>query len=164
MIRFSCPHCAKSIKVEEDLAGKTRKCPKCDGVFEIPSEPASPQFATTPAFTPPQPTTPPQPVMPPQPTIPAYQPPQPTYQPPTVQPKQVSLDLPRGTASAIAWVYGLLGLATLAGLGIYVSVFFLGQFSAIQEAALSAMFATLFIAGYVLTRSIEKIAKARARR
>jgi len=34
--KFACPGCAKSLKVSEDLAGETRKCPYCQNGIVIP--------------------------------------------------------------------------------------------------------------------------------
>lgn len=39
--KLPCPHCSKSLKVPEDLAGQTRTCPYCKGSVKIP-EPPSP--------------------------------------------------------------------------------------------------------------------------
>lgn len=35
-IHAACPHCAKSIKAPDHLAGKSGKCPSCGGVVPIP--------------------------------------------------------------------------------------------------------------------------------
>jgi hypothetical protein len=34
--KIACPHCQKSLKVSDDLAGKTRSCPYCHGSVKIP--------------------------------------------------------------------------------------------------------------------------------
>ena len=37
MLTFSCPHCAKALRVKDDLAGKKIKCPGCQQVFAVPA-------------------------------------------------------------------------------------------------------------------------------
>tara|TARA_R110002072_G_scaffold303141_1_gene495736 strand:+ start:56865 stop:58445 length:1581 start_codon:yes stop_codon:yes gene_type:complete len=39
--KLPCPHCSKSLKVSQDLAGQSRTCPYCKGSVKIP-EPAAP--------------------------------------------------------------------------------------------------------------------------
>lgn len=36
MIRLNCPGCGVKIKAKLELAGKTRKCPKCGGIIVVP--------------------------------------------------------------------------------------------------------------------------------
>jgi len=36
MIRFQCDECGSTLKVEDRLAGKKGKCPKCNAVTMIP--------------------------------------------------------------------------------------------------------------------------------
>jgi len=43
MIAFSCTHCDKSLRVNEELAGKQAKCPACGKPVTIPA--ASPDPA-----------------------------------------------------------------------------------------------------------------------
>lgn len=38
MIRFSCPHCARRLRVEDSLAGTSAKCPACGKQFTVPSQ------------------------------------------------------------------------------------------------------------------------------
>jgi hypothetical protein len=38
MTRITCPHCQTIIKARPDLAGRTVRCPKCAGQFQIPTE------------------------------------------------------------------------------------------------------------------------------
>ncbi|MDA0917576.1 MAG: MotA/TolQ/ExbB proton channel family protein [Planctomycetota bacterium] len=40
--KLPCPHCSKSLKVSQDLAGQSRTCPYCKGTVKIP-EPAAPE-------------------------------------------------------------------------------------------------------------------------
>lgn len=40
--KLPCPHCSKSLKVSQDLAGQSRTCPYCKGSVKIP-EPAAPE-------------------------------------------------------------------------------------------------------------------------
>lgn len=46
-IEFPCPHCAQLLRVGDDSAGKTAKCPKCNGLASIPAGDAG----TTPGFS-----------------------------------------------------------------------------------------------------------------
>lgn len=43
--KLDCPHCSKSLKVAQDLAGKSRACPYCKGTVRIPdaSPPETPE-------------------------------------------------------------------------------------------------------------------------
>ena len=41
-IEFPCPHCSQLLRVGDDSAGKTAKCPKCEGLAKIPADPAAP--------------------------------------------------------------------------------------------------------------------------
>src|SRR5262245_61729682 len=52
MIRFACPGCGATYSVDDAKAGKTGKCPKCQGQFVIPAAEAGP---------PPLPSAPPPP-------------------------------------------------------------------------------------------------------
>lgn len=45
-IEFPCPHCSQLLRVGDDSAGKTAKCPKCEGLAKIPGDPGG-------TFTPP---------------------------------------------------------------------------------------------------------------
>jgi predicted Zn finger-like uncharacterized protein len=36
-LTVTCPGCATTLKVRDELAGRTVKCPKCAGLLEIPS-------------------------------------------------------------------------------------------------------------------------------
>lgn len=49
-IEFSCPHCAQLLRVADESAGKTAKCPKCSGLAKIPDSIAD---AATSGFEPP---------------------------------------------------------------------------------------------------------------
>lgn len=40
-IEFPCPHCSQLLRVGDDSAGKTAKCPKCEGLAKIPADPAA---------------------------------------------------------------------------------------------------------------------------
>ena len=37
MLTFACPHCAKSLRVNDELSGKKIKCPGCQQVFAVPA-------------------------------------------------------------------------------------------------------------------------------
>ncbi len=39
--KIACPHCNKSLKIPEGLAGKTRSCPYCHGTIKIPAPSSS---------------------------------------------------------------------------------------------------------------------------
>lgn len=41
MIRFKCPSCQAKLNAKEELAGLTRKCPKCGATVEVPQPDAS---------------------------------------------------------------------------------------------------------------------------
>ena len=38
MIRLTCPSCQASLNAKDELAGQTRKCPKCGATLQIPGE------------------------------------------------------------------------------------------------------------------------------
>lgn len=38
MIKFACPNCNKSMRVDDNHAGKTGKCPKCGNMLEVPEQ------------------------------------------------------------------------------------------------------------------------------
>jgi hypothetical protein len=42
MIRLTCPHCQSKINAKDDLAGQTRKCPKCAQPIRIVADPPAP--------------------------------------------------------------------------------------------------------------------------
>jgi phage FluMu protein Com len=60
--KLKCPHCEKSLKVSQELAGSKRACPYCKGTIRIPeqlapepaapSEPAFPGIQITPTIGP----------------------------------------------------------------------------------------------------------------
>jgi hypothetical protein len=37
MIRFTCPHCQHQMNAKDDQAGKTGRCPKCQGAVTVPA-------------------------------------------------------------------------------------------------------------------------------
>lgn len=37
MIRFQCPGCASKLNAKDELAGETRKCPRCGAAFRVPA-------------------------------------------------------------------------------------------------------------------------------
>jgi hypothetical protein len=43
-IEFPCPHCTQLLRVADDSAGKTAKCPKCNGLAKIPGGDAPASF------------------------------------------------------------------------------------------------------------------------
>lgn len=45
-IEFPCPHCTQLLRVGDDSAGKTAKCPKCNGLAKIPGGDANAGFGT----------------------------------------------------------------------------------------------------------------------
>jgi len=49
--KISCPHCSKTLKVPEELAGKTRTCPYCRGSVKIPGGTSSLSNLGFPSFT-----------------------------------------------------------------------------------------------------------------
>ena len=79
-----------------------------------------------------------------------------------VEPNNVvvtNLELPGWASSVIGITYVLLGAAIGVGLLLFIAGISAAQ-SAPQEAAAGAIFATLFIAAYVLARSVEKVVRA----
>src|SRR5687767_1524925 len=44
-IEFPCPHCTQLLRVGDDSAGKTAKCPKCNGLAKIPGGDAPASFS-----------------------------------------------------------------------------------------------------------------------
>ena len=50
MIRIDCPVCGKTLKVADEAAGKTGKCPQCNERFKVPKlKPAASQTSVAPA-------------------------------------------------------------------------------------------------------------------
>lgn len=50
LIRFTCQHCHRTLKVSDDKAGRRGKCPKCGGMVTVPSStPDSPHAGQPPA-------------------------------------------------------------------------------------------------------------------
>jgi hypothetical protein len=81
----------------------------------------------------------------------------------TDPPPRNDLALPIWASLVIAFSFGTLGMLTLGG-----AILFIASISsatgAPQEAAAGAIFSALFIAGYIITRSIEKVVRSIARR
>ena len=73
------------------------------------------------------------------------------------------LGLPVWASIVIALSFGTLGVLTFGG-----AILFIASISAAngapQEAAAGAIFSALFIAGYIITRSIEKVVRSITRR
>ena len=63
--------------------------------------------------------------------------------------------MPGWASMIIALVFALLGVLTIVGAFFFLVIFGRAT-SAIQEAAAAACFSTLFIAGYITARSVEK--------
>ena len=47
MIRIACPGCGSILNAKDELAGQTRKCPKCGGKVSIPLMPTSQALPST---------------------------------------------------------------------------------------------------------------------
>ena len=45
MFIFQCPRCGKSVVVDEDMAGRTKKCPHCKSDIAVPQVPHESQDA-----------------------------------------------------------------------------------------------------------------------
>jgi DNA-directed RNA polymerase subunit RPC12/RpoP len=43
MFIFKCPRCDKSVVVDEDMAGRTKKCPHCKADIAVPQVPHKPE-------------------------------------------------------------------------------------------------------------------------
>jgi len=48
--KLACPHCSKPLKISQDLAGQTRKCPYCQGAVKIPQATVAPAAEAAPNF------------------------------------------------------------------------------------------------------------------
>jgi DNA-directed RNA polymerase subunit RPC12/RpoP len=48
MIRFRCPRCHKSLRLNEAQPGQVSRCPQCQGRFRIPALPATDEFTAAP--------------------------------------------------------------------------------------------------------------------
>lgn len=68
MIHFKCPHCGKSINVKDEGAGRTGKCPGCQGIVHVPQPetknrellvPHPPELSSPPTVIAARPTPPP---------------------------------------------------------------------------------------------------------
>lgn len=67
MIAFTCSGCAKAFSVQDDLAGRRTKCPKCDTVLRVPASepvPAKPVARAVPAARAAMAVVPPEPCVP----------------------------------------------------------------------------------------------------
>jgi len=52
MIRFACPGCGRGLSAKDELAGQTRKCPKCGTAVEVPPAAVGPASAAEPESPP----------------------------------------------------------------------------------------------------------------
>jgi WD40 repeat protein len=57
-VDVTCPHCGKSLKLLENVLGKTIRCPGCKATFKAPAATASGVAAPAPAESPPPPAPP----------------------------------------------------------------------------------------------------------
>src|SRR5262245_26038537 len=63
MIQFTCPHCAKAIRLKEEFAGRKGSCPHCKNPIQAPAS-TPPQSAAPPRPRPARPAPPPRPAEP----------------------------------------------------------------------------------------------------
>ncbi len=57
-IEFACPTCQTLIRVDQAAAGKMARCPKCQGICQVPTSSAPPPQAPSPLSVPLQPLAP----------------------------------------------------------------------------------------------------------
>lgn len=149
MANFSCGTCQFSTTASDEFIGRKSKCPKCNAsgiVVPDVAEPRQQSGMATAINT-------------------ADDLKKRTLQRLASLEQTGSRDttLPKWAANIIAITFATLALGTIMG----TSVLFVGlgaSESAVQEASLSSMFACLFIAAYLIARSIEKVTRAFCRR
>ena len=78
-------------------------------------------------------------------------------------PRGIGPSLPQWAAVVLVVVFSLLGSCTLLGLFVFFLMLEKAT-SAVQQAAVAAMVATVLIAGYIIARSVEKVIRAIVRR
>jgi Zn-finger nucleic acid-binding protein len=153
---FTCPHCGSSIRESPKLALQTVACPKCGGHFVHPPIPDSSQDneSSEPPATEPPPAD-----------ANATNNGGDSAYPRHWEANSRAKSAKRGSIGT-AWApvviglsFGVLGMLTLSGTMLFLLTLSAAK-SAPQEAAAGAIFAALFIAGYIITRSIEKVVLA----
>lgn len=164
MATFVCDHCQHTTSAPDAYVGRLAKCPKCDQRSTIrDNPPLSPRRSRQPAVTF---ATIPSPSAAPLPTGDTIPEAESAAERSEVDPAPVYVTrttpaprLPGLAAAIIAVAYILLGAGTLLGVFLFFTVMREAK-TAINEAAAAASFGALFVAGYVLTRCVEKFVRA----
>ena len=154
MAVFTCSSCQYEMPTADSHIGRNAKCPKCDKHGRITPDPPEKREANPPKTPIPESKVNIR-------TTPESQ--NSLRRTSNANRSQIDQNLPVWAALIIAMAFGVLGLLTTAGAVLFV--FSLSSATgAPQEAAAGAIFSALFIAGYIITRSIEKVVRSIARR
>lgn len=145
MALFTCSECQHETRTSDSQVGRVATCPECGGRGAI--TPDAPPRAMPPEVKP----APGAPIV--------IERGAPRVPPSSASPPA----LPVWASVIIGLSFGLLGVSTSGGVLLFV-VSLSSATGAPQEAAAGAIFSALFIAGYTITRSIEKVVRAIARR
>lgn len=150
MAIFTCDSCNHGMSTSDGHIGKRAKCPKCSQRGQIAPDPTGNPDANGA---------------------------KPSTAPASLVDTTSSSQIPTRTkfdsimaqlnftwaSLIIAFSFGALGLLTLGGALLFIATLSSAT-GAPQEAAAGAIFSALFIAGYIITRSIEKVVRSIARR
>jgi len=157
MALFTCHSCLYEMSTADENIGKSAKCPKCSQRGHIVSEvaPTQTQFEKEPRIPEPRKQEPPfidttnrsQAV---------------SREIPDSKRPEMTPRLPTLAAFIIGLTYLVLGIGITIGVILFMSALSNAK-GAPQEAALGAVFSALFIAGYIIARSIEKLIRMVAR-
>ncbi|WP_339911812.1 hypothetical protein [Symmachiella dynata] len=154
MAIFTCDSCHYEMSTSDDHIGKNAKCPKCSQRGHITPDP--PENVDTHDAD--------RSIPDPAPYIDTSSIPQMPARPKHDSTmSQLDPRLPTWASLIIAVSFSALGLLTILGALLFI-VSLSSATGAPQEAAAGAVFSALFIAGYVITRSIEKVVRSIARR
>ena len=154
MAVFTCSSCQYEMPTADSHIGRNAKCPKCDNHGRITPDPPEKREANPPKT----------PIAASKVNIRTTPESQNSLRRTSnANRSQIDQHLPVWAALIIAMAFGVLGLLTTGGAVLFV--FSLSSATgAPQEAAAGAIFSALFIAGYIITRSIEKVVRSIARR
>lgn len=149
MAIFTCDDCKHEIRSADEHIGKSGKCPSCNGRGQVTPDPPEASSHTSPRQIPPV-------------AFDTRAPKQSQYITPHIATATVPA-LPAWASVIIALTFGLLGVLTAGG-ALLLLLSLASANGAPQEAAAGAMFSAFFIAGYIISRSVEKVVRAMARR
>ena len=153
MAIFTCGNCRHEMPTSDADIGKSAKCPKCGQRGHIMPDPPENQEVNEQESAIPE--SPPH-------INTSHESQSPVRQTEFNRP-QGDLYLPVWASLIIALSFGILGVLTLGGVLAFFYLWFYAT-GAPQKAAAGAVFSALFIAGYIITRSIEKVVRSIARR